>query len=731
MTSYNTVTVSKHTFPATDEAKEKLQNLLESYRSAFDEEIEDDPDQIDSLMEDVEKQLSFSLRKQLDMGEVLTPELVEMIKRSVDSPDTFLSTRSPAPGEGSTHQTKYGQRHIHLYRDRENKLLGGVCSGLGAFIGVDPFWIRLAFVLSFLYWGAGLLVYGLLWLLIPIARTDEQTKRMHTGRTGNGFLKVLRGIGRLVAMFLVALITLFSILFLAGFSGLLGFASLNYDHSMSLVFASSWQLVLGLTSFTLLLFLPFSFFVIKGIQTLLGVTRSFRTLGVVFAVCWVLSLLSFGFVSVPLGLDFLEKETFKHTKTLNVEAGKPVRLVLNQPPASSNDLSRFDRARGESRLVKQILDKSTKLDLIPSTSNPFRLTTYASARGTSTSEARNRAKAIQYEVSTKDNRIGFPAYSRFGRKTPWRNQQVRSKLHVPSGTTLMVDHKLMEHMPRISFRNRLPDRSTPVKIQVTENRLTCLNCQSKEEALEQTAHDIEDFRMVNVNGPFQVRIKQGDKFRVHTEMPPSFVEQTKVVKKGETLSMYFSDEDEFPDPQEQWEQKLMQNKAYLPESLSFDLHELIRHMGPSGEISATITMPELDKYTGREASGAKISGFSGNELELILEEASRATVDLRHEKLETRLEEASSLRLTGEVGFLKADLSEMSELHALGCSSTDATLHLQEFCRASVHVTDTLDITAEEMSSLEYTGNPDVIRKDLSVSSKITRIETKDEVNTR
>ena len=56
-----------------------------------------------------------------------------------------------------------------LYRDPSDKMLGGVCSGLADFFGIDPTVIRLAFVLLTLLGGHGVLIYLVLWLIVPLA----------------------------------------------------------------------------------------------------------------------------------------------------------------------------------------------------------------------------------------------------------------------------------------------------------------------------------------------------------------------------------------------------------------------------------------------------------------------------------------------------------------------------------------------------------------------------------
>jgi phage shock protein C len=57
-----------------------------------------------------------------------------------------------------------------LRRSRTNRMVAGVCGGLGEFFGISPFWFRLAMVIAFIPGGVpGLLIYLLLWLIVPSA----------------------------------------------------------------------------------------------------------------------------------------------------------------------------------------------------------------------------------------------------------------------------------------------------------------------------------------------------------------------------------------------------------------------------------------------------------------------------------------------------------------------------------------------------------------------------------
>jgi len=54
-----------------------------------------------------------------------------------------------------------------LYRSQTNRMVAGVCGGLGEYLSIDPVFIRLFFVLLTLGQGAGVLVYLILWFVLP------------------------------------------------------------------------------------------------------------------------------------------------------------------------------------------------------------------------------------------------------------------------------------------------------------------------------------------------------------------------------------------------------------------------------------------------------------------------------------------------------------------------------------------------------------------------------------
>lgn len=76
-----------------------------------------------------------------------------------------------------------------LRRSTSDRMLGGVCGGLGRYFGIDPIWLRIAFVALVVGGGSGIVLYIVAWILIP--EEDENTpavQRPPTDRTTAGVI---------------------------------------------------------------------------------------------------------------------------------------------------------------------------------------------------------------------------------------------------------------------------------------------------------------------------------------------------------------------------------------------------------------------------------------------------------------------------------------------------------------------------------------------------------------
>ena len=56
-----------------------------------------------------------------------------------------------------------------LYRSRRDRMIAGVCGGLAQYFAIDTTWVRLIFVLFFFLGGSALLIYLIMWIIVPLS----------------------------------------------------------------------------------------------------------------------------------------------------------------------------------------------------------------------------------------------------------------------------------------------------------------------------------------------------------------------------------------------------------------------------------------------------------------------------------------------------------------------------------------------------------------------------------
>lgn len=61
-----------------------------------------------------------------------------------------------------------------LYRSKHDKVIAGVCGGLGEYFEIDPVIIRLLWILFVLLWGVGILLYIIAWIIIPLQKHHQK-----------------------------------------------------------------------------------------------------------------------------------------------------------------------------------------------------------------------------------------------------------------------------------------------------------------------------------------------------------------------------------------------------------------------------------------------------------------------------------------------------------------------------------------------------------------------------
>ena len=170
--------------PIEETAYESLKQYVESLRKYFAHE-----EGRDEIINDIEGRIAELFSERLKKGlTCITDEDVEAVIRSMGRPSDFEAqdadnitgatqdVRQAAAAPSSSYQSGAGGRG-RLFRNADDKILGGVCSGLANYFRIDPVIMRILFVLlsGVLFW-----VYILLWIIVPSQSVQSNiTKRLH------------------------------------------------------------------------------------------------------------------------------------------------------------------------------------------------------------------------------------------------------------------------------------------------------------------------------------------------------------------------------------------------------------------------------------------------------------------------------------------------------------------------------------------------------------------------
>ncbi|MBR4756283.1 MAG: PspC domain-containing protein [Bacteroidales bacterium] len=117
---------------------------------------------------------------------VVDYDLVSKVVNQLGMPDgsaepyesSYQEGARQAGGPDFSYSGDKGEEKKRLFRDPDSKVVGGVCSGLAAFLNIDITIVRIIILLAILLWGSGLVVYLVLWLVVPLAKTPAQKCEM-------------------------------------------------------------------------------------------------------------------------------------------------------------------------------------------------------------------------------------------------------------------------------------------------------------------------------------------------------------------------------------------------------------------------------------------------------------------------------------------------------------------------------------------------------------------------
>lgn len=616
-----------------------------------------------------------------------------------------------------------------MYRDSEHSVMGGVASGIAAYFGADITVVRLLFIVSIFLGGLGLILYFILWIITPEAKTITEKMEMQgepvtlsnieqniknslnikEGEEENILVKILlfpfrvlgtvfKALGKLVGPFskfiveglrifagliitiigVVCMISLF--LFISVLFGIISnFGGLIHLNDLPIEMVKNSLPTIGFISIFIASVIPFFTLILLGISILLKKIVLNAAIGWSLFGIWILSMFGLGISVRSVYINFRNKGEYTETRTFEFKNGVPI-FKLEYIDDINYDLTKL-RIRGHE-------DSLYKLDL-----------KYQSY-GKTKKEAKDNAQLLNYDVTQLGNSLIFNSGFQFKEGTKFRYQKLDMTLYVPYGKEFLMDENLKEIIRNTIHRGgyRVWQMENNQWIITEEDGLECITCDKsyskkkrnrKKKNInpddvegESMTFEIEDFDRIEMSGNFDVFIRQGSTYNIELKGIKRYLKRVYVKKYNDELII----------------------------DMENDKWESLRGMKRRNKIKIFITLPELSRLEGSGITDITIVEFDFDDLKLSLSGASSADINITSaDDIELDLDGAVSVDLQGNAGYLDANLSIASKLKAYNLILESAKITTKDAASARVNVNETLEVYTSGVSRVRYKGNPDLI----------------------
>ncbi len=417
----------------------------------------------------------------------------------------------PAAGDSSKGRRK-GKReaepagepgHKRFFRNADDKILGGVCSGFATYIDADPLVVRLAFLLAVLGFGMGPVLYFILWIIVPEAKTTSEKLQMRgekvtidsieksirkeakdlkrrfenikeeiehnpehpvnkyekKGRdffvkAGDSIAKMIVGIVKLFIGLVVSiiLISIFTAIF--GITGGLGFANFVIPGFAGLMFSTASQANMALIGLLAVIGIPIIIAAYKGLSFLMGNRGRTKALDFVFLLSWAVGLGLMIVTGAMVAREFECEVSYREELPLQIN---PVQTIYLNKLESPDRYYRHGKKVNMDGLVignDSVFFKDLKVDIEPAGGNQYSLISERYARGRDRDHAIENAKSIQYHFRESDTSIELSQEFSIADKT-WRRQELSLILEIPIGKRIVIDERMQGMIRNVSTREAM------------------------------------------------------------------------------------------------------------------------------------------------------------------------------------------------------------------------------------------------------------------------------------
>jgi phage shock protein PspC (stress-responsive transcriptional regulator) len=542
---------------------------LKLYLDAIRRSLSDDPQGRDEIINDIELRIGELLSERITNDRmVINDSDIDEITKIMGRPEDYSVDEELFEDEPKYRQKTTSSKK--LFRDSDDKFLGGVCSGMAHYFGMDVIWMRLLWLVLFFFFGTGFLVYILLWILIPQAETTAEklqmkgepvninnierkireefqdvSSRVKTGvnevtdtvrssefknKAKSGLQEVIDTIGKIILAILkvfgkfigailifIASATLIGLIiaaFSVGSIEILGFEGgfMQYPPFFFDSIFPTWLLVLfGFFAIAI----PFVVLFMLGLKILSSNVKSFSTatklslLGV-----WIIAILGLSFA----GINFASQNAYDGVHNQTEEFPIMALDTLTIKLIGNDNLSNKKELRGgygsESVYdndVKKLYSTRINVDLKSTDKETAFVKIRKESDGKNRLTANKNAESIEYEFSLNEKDLLLNGYFLSDFKNQFKDQLIDITVYLPINSTVYLDSSTKTFLNDVDNVQNIYDEDMPKHyFKMTENGLECLDCDPSIFG-DEFKKEKENFKLKIDEKGVELKVNDGDK----------------------------------------------------------------------------------------------------------------------------------------------------------------------------------------------------------------------------
>lgn len=485
------ININSIVFHIEEDAYEVLRSYMIEIKKHFSQS-----DDSGEILLDIENRVAemFSERIQLGKKEVISTQDVEEViaqmgrvsdfEEAEEMEDNTFSNK----GKEETNKSSYEKK---LLRSSDDIVIGGVCSGLGYFFGIQTKWVRVLFVLFFIFGGSGVLLYVVLWIVMPQATTradrmamrgeepnlhnfkknyEEELESFKDGLSSakghlsesaksvsTGLGAFFRFIGRGLAFILLAIsgMTIIGMIIT-----LFGFSTAVFGLQSDMAFPGldvlpRGQAMIALLAGVLAIMIPFLALFNLLVRLLFNTKPMNNYFSLSLWIGWIASVALVVFFSLLGAREFKEESTLKIDKPLLEQdiyyfSEKDIRVI--EAASLDNGTKKYKiEIQGEELSDYLKSDINIRFEYLNEDETPFIQYNYYS-KGKSYQTATKRASEINYVAMEDQGKVVFNSHFSLGKNCEYRDQSVNVIVYLPIGSKVVIDESLRNKVRRLDFR---------------------------------------------------------------------------------------------------------------------------------------------------------------------------------------------------------------------------------------------------------------------------------------